>query len=320
MSATNANTQSATTSSFVSALVVAGITVGAFSGVWLIMHGRSSLTRVFQPRVELAPAAKRPPALPSGLFAFWKTVWSTPDAEVIVANGPDAYFFVRFLKVFGVFLLLPYFILTFVICIPLSAAAPTAGLTGLNILTFGNVAATMQNRHVGHFLVAIILMSWTAFLCYREYNHFVDVRQAWLSSPQHLSLARTRTVAITNLPDNINSESGIKEIAGSVARLTGGNPTVPAAPRISTATEGTAVNGAVVNENNVDADGGVRDVWLSRKIKDLEKAWGKRNDECSRLEGGVAKLLKGAAKNQRKGKTPEKQGELAMDSCIPSAN
>jgi hypothetical protein len=63
---------------------------------------------------------KRPDELPSGIFPFWKRVLSTPDEEIIVANGPDAYFFVRFIKVFGLYMLVPYLFLTFVICIPIS--------------------------------------------------------------------------------------------------------------------------------------------------------------------------------------------------------
>ena len=35
-------------------------------------------------------------------------------------NGPDAYFFVRFLKVFGLHMMLPYFLLTCIVCIPLA--------------------------------------------------------------------------------------------------------------------------------------------------------------------------------------------------------
>ena len=167
------------------------------------------------------------------------------------------------------------------------------------MMAFGNVPPTGQNRHIGHFLVALILMSWTLFLIWREYNHFVEVRQEWLTSTQHLSLARARTVAITNLPDSVNSESGLKELASVVGRLTASY-----APRPSNVTDGTAVNG--VDES---ASGGVRNIWLSRKVKALEKVWQERDDECSRLEGGVGKLQKLASKNQRKGKTPEAKGE-----------
>jgi hypothetical protein len=120
MSNTNKDPSSATTPSFIAALVVAGITVGAFTTVWMVLHRSKRLREVFQPRVDKAPASKQPPALPDGPLAFWKTVWSLPDKELIVANGPDAYFFVRYLKVFGLYMLAPYFFLTFAILIPVS--------------------------------------------------------------------------------------------------------------------------------------------------------------------------------------------------------
>ena len=121
MSATNADTGAPNTSSFVSALVVAAITLTAFTAVWAILHSRKNLaTRVYQPRVEFAPDGKKPKPLPLGVISFWRTVIDTPDQDLIVANGLDSYLFVRFLKVFGIKLLIPYFLLTFVVCIPLA--------------------------------------------------------------------------------------------------------------------------------------------------------------------------------------------------------
>jgi hypothetical protein len=120
MSNTNADTNAASTPSFIAALVTAGITVGVFTGIWLVMHGRRVLDRVFQPRVILAPEAKRPEPLPSSPFSFWKDVFVTPDKAIIVANGVDAYLFVRYLKVFGLHMLVPYVILSFAVCIPIS--------------------------------------------------------------------------------------------------------------------------------------------------------------------------------------------------------
>jgi hypothetical protein len=178
-----------------------------------------------------------------------------------------------------------------------SAVSPNAGLDGLNKLSFGNVAPEHQVRHVAHFLVAIVLINWTLFLLGREYNHYVDIRQEWLSSAQHLSLARTRTVAITNVPDQYNSGSTLRELGGTVAGLTG-----QSAPRPSNVTEGT------VNVQT-EANGSIQRVWLPRKIKEVEEVYDERNEECVRLEGGVGKMVKLANKNYRKGKTPEKKGE-----------
>jgi len=120
MSATNEDPQAATTPSFVAAAVVAGISLGAFTAVWLALHRSKRLEEVFQPRVEKAPLIKQPPRLPGGPLAFWKTVFSLPDKEIIVANGPDAYFFVRYLKIFGLYMMAPYVFLTCAILIPVS--------------------------------------------------------------------------------------------------------------------------------------------------------------------------------------------------------
>jgi len=299
MSATGKDTSTSTTSSFVSALVVACVTVGALSLLWLVLHSRHNLRRVYQPRTILAPESKRPNGLPDGPLPFWKTVFSVPDTEIIVANGVDAYFFLRFIRVFGLYMLVPYFLLTFIILIPLHAVSPTAGLQELNILTFGNVSSAHQLRHIGDIIVALILIFWTLYLIYHEYNHFVEIRQGWLSSPQHLSLARTRTVLVTNVPDSINSASGLKELAGTVSRLTG-----TGAPRPSNVTGATGYGG-VESET-----GGVRNVWQTRKVDEVEQVWQDREDECARLETGVGKLIKLGNKNERKGKTPEKQGKL----------
>ena len=140
-------------------------------------------------------------------------------------------------------------------------------------------------------------MSYTLYLLWREYNHFVEIRQAWLQSPNHLGLARTRTIAISSVPTDINSGTGIRELAGTVGRLTG--------------TSGPRLNNMEVGNNYEPETGGVRSVWLTRKVKDLEKVWQDRDKECARLEGGVGKLVKLGNKNERKGKTPEKQGKCA---------
>lgn len=175
-----------------------------------------------------------------------------------------------------------------------STISPTSKLDGLNKMTFGNVAANKQNRHIGHFAVAIVLISYTLYLLWREYNHYVEIRQTWMQSSAHLALARTRTIAISNVPTDVNSGAGLKELATTVGRLTG-----TSGPRPSNVEDGSTYE---------TETGGVRKVWLTRKVKDLEKVWDERNKECARLEGGVGKLVKLANKNERSGKTPEKQG------------
>jgi len=187
----------------------------------------------------------------------------------------------------------------------LRAVKPNAQLQGLNILSFGNVPVTQQNRHIAHFLTAILLMSWTLYLLFREYNHFVEIRQNWLATPQHQSEARTRTILIGNLPKDFNSESAIKELGGNISRITGSSR-----PRPSNVTEGTMVaNGS---STGLDSEvGGIRQIWMSKMADKVEEVWEERDKEVARLESGSSKLAKLANKNQAKGKTPEKKGKLA---------
>lgn len=158
-------------------------------------------------------------------------------------------------------------------------------------------------------LVAVILMVWTAYVLWKEYDHFIGLRQAWLTSSQHLTLARSRTVAITGLPKEYNSIGSITELAQTITQLPGNQ-----VPRISMADDRTVTNGSDENVSSAPQ------VWLTRKVKPVEKIWEEREDECGRLEGGVGKLLKLAAKNQRKGKTPEAKGQYdaERDNAFPA--
>lgn len=269
MSATGKDTTSSTPQ-FIAALVTGAVVVGALSALFVVLHRKYK--HVYQSRLELAPPDKKPPVLPTGIISWWKTVLSTPDELIIEMNGLDAYLFVRFLKVFGVWMLIPYFLLTCIILIPVDAASPNAGKTGLNKLTFGNVAPAQSNRHIAHLLVALVLIAWTIYLIFREYVHLMKVRQAWLASQTHQRLARTRTVMLVNVPEDLMSGSALEELSTTIST------------RSST--------------------GSRTKVWLARKVGDMEKIFDDRNDECSRLEAGEAKLLAKVSKNVKKGKTP----------------
>ena len=120
MSATTADTSTSSTPQFVAALVVAAATVAGFTAAWMVLVRQKRFSAVFNPRGALAPEGKKPIPLPNNIVGFWRTIFSIPDTDIIIANGPDAYLFVRFLKVFGLEMLIPYLILTVAICIPIS--------------------------------------------------------------------------------------------------------------------------------------------------------------------------------------------------------
>lgn len=304
--AADANTDPKSTAQFVAALVTGCITVGVCVLFWLVFHYRKSLVRVFQPRTILAPEDKKPHPLPGQPVSWWRRVFSLDDSEVLQANGPDAYFFLRYVKIFGIYMLVPYFILTFAALLPASAVKPNNGQDGLNMFAFGNVPAANLNRHLAHFFIALILVFFTLYLIWHEYNHLMDIRLRWLraNSPS----LKSRTIMMVSVPESMYSAAAIKELAANVGLSSGVDD-----PRASMGTEGGVAPQGTIAELNAGGSA-VTDVWLSKKVKPLEKVYDSRNKECTRLEGGVGKLLKKALKNERKGKTPAAKGQFNEES------
>ena len=67
----------------------------------------------------------------------------------------DAYFFVRFLRMMAV-ILLPIWLLSWAVLLPLTAVNAGTGKTGLDIFTFGNIGPTHQSRYAGHVILVFI--------------------------------------------------------------------------------------------------------------------------------------------------------------------
>jgi calcium permeable stress-gated cation channel len=222
--------------------------------------------------------------LPRNPFHWFKDIIREPNSTVLNFNGPDAYFFIRFVRL-ALILFAPFWFLTWAILMPI-AATGGYGQAGLNMFIIGNVSAAHQDRLAAYIILGVLffglcykifllnrnnlitcIIVWILYNLHKEYEHFFTVRQAYLSSPEHLASARSRTVMISNVPSNVMSEAALRDLAGAV------------------------VTGDAVEQ-----------VWLSRKVKNLEKIFDARNKECLQLEAGETEIQALAAKRVRKGK------------------
>jgi hypothetical protein len=86
---------------------------------------------------------------------LWPYYLFKADYRVIIShNGLDAYFFVRFLRVFTI-TLLPIWLISWIILLPATAVNTSVeGLSGLDIFTFGNVEEGKRLRYIAHLLCA----------------------------------------------------------------------------------------------------------------------------------------------------------------------
>ncbi|SCV73533.1 BQ2448_7459 [Microbotryum intermedium] len=285
MSATTANTsdQSNSTASFISAFLTGLVVLGALLVVWFALRKRNQA--VYAPRTIFPPPEKRAPDLPTNPIQWVKTVVSTPTDMILRSQGPDTYFFMRFIRL-AVMIFAPFFIITWVILMPIagtgSARASGALALGrqLNRFTYGNIAPTQQLRLIAYFLVAILLTSYTLYLIDQEYRHYKQVRQEWLASPARANLDAARTVVISNVPEKYRSREGVQELVGEMGEIT--------------------------------------NIWLSRIIGKMEDIYDERNKETAKLENAEGSVLALAAKNKRKNKLPEasKAADVESDSLI----
>ena len=88
----------------------------------------------------------------------------------------------------------------------------TLNVTGLDTLSWQNVAPTQTNRYWAHLVCAILAISWTLFRIYLEKLNFIDVRQRFLTSPEHRLKASARTVLVTNIPREYRSKEALEAL------------------------------------------------------------------------------------------------------------
>ena len=87
-----------------------------------------------------------------------------------------------------------------------------SNVTGLDTLSWQNVAPTQTKRYWAHLVCAILAICWTIARIYREKLNFIDVRQRFLTSPEHRLKASAKTVLITNIPKEYRNKEALKTL------------------------------------------------------------------------------------------------------------
>lgn len=85
-------------------------------------------------------------------------------------------------------------------------------VTGLDTLAWQNVAPTQTKRYWAHLACAALAISWALYRMYREKLNFIDVRQRFLTSPEHRLKASAKTVLITNIPREYRSKEALEAL------------------------------------------------------------------------------------------------------------
>ena len=101
---------------------------------------------------------KRSPPLSEKLLEWPLSVYNADYRKIKYQNGMDAYFYVRFLRMM-VKILLPIWLISWAVLLPLDSVNTHTGKHGLDQFTFGNVPSTQQSRYAGHITLVWIFTS-----------------------------------------------------------------------------------------------------------------------------------------------------------------
>ncbi|KAI4167709.1 MAG: hypothetical protein LQ343_006989 [Gyalolechia ehrenbergii] len=85
-------------------------------------------------------------------------------------------------------------------------------VAGLDTLSWQNVDPARTNRYWAHLICAIAVVSWSLYRIYREKVNFIDVRQRFLTSPEHRLKASARTILVTNIPNEYRSKEALEAL------------------------------------------------------------------------------------------------------------
>ncbi|CAO3697007.1 unnamed protein product [Rhizopus stolonifer] len=134
-------------------------------------------------------------------------------------------------------------------------------LDGLNYLTMGNVLNS--SRTWAHCFLAMILSGLVWYYTFRETHIYIDLRRKYLLSPEYTQSVAARTLFVPSIPNNVNNAEDLKRIFSKFP-------------------------------------GGVRRVWLNRKLNDLPDLVQERDKAVYRLEAAVTKAILATYKYHQK--------------------
>ncbi|KAL0135108.1 DUF221-domain-containing protein [Mucor lusitanicus] len=148
---------------------------------------------------------------------------------------------------------------------------------GLTYLTMGNVID--DNRTWAHCLLACILSGLVWYYTFRETHIYVDLRRKFLLSPDYAETVAARTIYVPSIPKNVNNPEDLERIFSKFP-------------------------------------GGVRRIWLNRKLDDLPELVQKRQKAALSLEASITKAILATYKHHIK--VGDKKNQVDEESLTQS--
>ncbi|KAK9463000.1 uncharacterized protein V1516DRAFT_689876 [Lipomyces oligophaga] len=248
-------------STFISSLTASLIIFGIEVQLFSILRKR--LRRVYEPKTYAVPRRQRVRPAGRGLLDWLIPTLFTSESEFMHKCGLDAYFFIRYLAMLiFIFFCGGLFILP--ILLPINSAGTSSGTAkGLDKLAWVNIGPDDTHRYWAHLILAVLFIFFLCFVFYHEMQSYIRIRQNFLISPTHRLRASATTVLIRAVPGHLLDVDRIKQVFRVFP-------------------------------------GGVRNVWISRNVSELQKLLDKRDAAADKLESAETALIRKCQKVHQK--------------------
>ncbi|EAQ91677.1 hypothetical protein CHGG_03612 [Chaetomium globosum CBS 148.51] len=177
---------------------------------------RRKCHRVYAART--LPSLREPetpsPELPDGWFNWIKPFFAIKDDYILNNCSLDGFFFLRFLRMLSI-ICLAGVVVVWPVLLPINATG-ASGLLELDSLTIGNVK--LASKYYAHVLVAWCFFGFVLFMICRECIYYVNLRQAYLLSPNYSKRLSSRTVLFTCIPKPYLEEATLRKVFGDSAK------------------------------------------------------------------------------------------------------
>ncbi|KAF8462989.1 hypothetical protein BDZ91DRAFT_796760 [Kalaharituber pfeilii] len=188
------------------------ITTAIIFIAWCLIRPYNTI--VYAPKLRTSDDKHAPPRMEPGLFAWWKPLWQTKEADLVDKIGVDATLFLRVLRmcrtITGVLGLLGV-----VIVIPVNVSlskkvywvgAPRDPLTMMSPkIVFG---PGIWSQVVLAWLFDAIIM----YFLWVNYKAVFQLRQKYFESQEYQQTLASRTLMVTDIPSEYRSDQGLERI------------------------------------------------------------------------------------------------------------
>ncbi|KAH8686380.1 hypothetical protein BGZ61DRAFT_454397 [Ilyonectria robusta] len=191
----------------------------------LFLALRRKIPRLYAPKSlsGIQSQQARSPELPAGWTDWIKPFFQIQDTYILERCSLDGFLFLRHLRVLciiclgGIFFVLP--ILLPIHGIGGKSLSPPGSLTILNL--------DDSNKLYAHVAVSWVFTGFILFMIWRECLYYINIRHAYLLSPNYTSRSSSKTVLFTAVPAQYLDDGKLRKLFGDsvvnfwIPRMTG---------------------------------------------------------------------------------------------------